>query len=394
VVAAGASVEAIMLTCPSCLAEARAQNALPLGGHAGAPFYLMCRAPVTSVADIAGKRVRASGASLGILNQAGAQVISASLTEAVTLLQRGGLDGVAGVSGWLRTFGYGEFAKPVTDFPLGVSSPVLAMWINRDVFKARTLEQQIAHLRGAAYVGATQTIDLFIRQNAANVETAVARFGVQFHPVGDDCAALMAACQAEERGINVGKAESFGVADAAAIHDAHAANLVKWRALSAGIGDDVEKFAQVPWDEVCSKVNPDDLQDRQGRRAVRHLDGALERLERLLPWVAVLAGAAMMLHVAVDVFSRTVLNRPLSSTNTVAARRCMVALAFLPLAFVSRTMGQISVDVFTSYLRGWAQRAVEAFALLLTLPASAASPGRPGSAPPAAPHRASSSTFR
>lgn len=259
VAAAGASVETIMLNCPSCLAEARAQNALPLGGYAGAPFYLMCREPVTTVADIAGKRVRASGASLGILNKAGAQVISASLTEAVTLLQRGGLDCVAGVSGWLRTFGYGEFAKHVTDFPLGVSSPVLALWINRDVFKAMTREQQIAHLRGAAYVGATQTIDLFIKQNASNVEQAVAQFGVQFHPVGEDFAALMAAYQAEERGINVGKAESFGVADAAAIYDTYAALLPKWRALSAEIGDDVEKFAQVLWDEVYSKVDPDDL---------------------------------------------------------------------------------------------------------------------------------------
>jgi len=259
VAAAGASVETVLLNCPSCLAEAREQNAIPLGGYAGAPFYLMCTQPVTSVADIAGKRVRASGASLGILNQAGAQVISASLTEAVSLLQRGGLDCVAGVSGWLKTFGYGEFAKHVTDFPLGVSSPVLALWINRDVFTGLTREQQIEHLRGAAYLSATQTIDLFIKQNAANVAEAQANFGVEFVPVGDDFAQLMAAYQAEERGINVGKAEEFGVADAGAVYDAYAANLEKWRGLSAEIGDDVEKFAQVLWDEVYSKVNPDDL---------------------------------------------------------------------------------------------------------------------------------------
>ena len=97
------------------------------------------------------------------------------------------------------------------------------------------------------------------------------------------------------------------------------------------------------------------------------LDRALERLERWLLFIAVLAGAAMMLHVAVDVFSRTVFGRPLSATNTVAARYYMVALAFLPLAFVSRTMGQISVDVFTASLRGWTRRGVEAFTGLLTL---------------------------
>lgn len=259
VAAAGASVETIMLNCPSCLAEARAQDALPLGGYAGAPFYLMCRQPITTVDDIRGKRVRASGASLGILNEAGAQVISASLTEAVTLLQRGGLDCVAGVSGWLKTFGYGEFAKHVTDFSLGVSSPVLALWLNREVFKAMTRDQQIAHLRGAAYVGATQTIDLFIKQNADNVAQAVSEFGVEFVPVGEDFDTMMAAYQAQERESHISRAEGFGVADAAQIYDTYAELLVKWRALSEEIGDDVEKFAEVLWDEVYSKVDPDDL---------------------------------------------------------------------------------------------------------------------------------------
>lgn len=259
VAAAGASMETLLLNCPGCLAEAKAQNAIPLGGYAGAPFYLMCTNPVTAVADIRGKRVRASGASLGILNEAGAQVISASLTEAVTLLQKGGLDCVAGVSGWSKTFGYGEYAKQITDFPLGVSSPVLALWINRDVFKEMTRDQQIAHLRGAAFVSASQTIDLFIKQNKTNVDTATAEFGIKFVPVGDDFAQLMAAYQAKERGVNVGKAEQFGAKDAGAVYDAYARNLEKWRALSADIGDDVEKFTEVLWQEVYSKVDPDQL---------------------------------------------------------------------------------------------------------------------------------------
>lgn len=256
IAAAGASIETLLLNCPACLAEAREQNAVPLGGYAGAPFYLMCTSPVRTVADIAGKRVRASGASLNILNQAGASVISASLTEAVTLLQRGGLDCVAGVSGWLRTFSYGEFARHVTDFPLGVSSPVIGFWINRDVWQGMTEEQQIAHLRGAAFLSASQTIDLFVIQNAENVAEAVERFGVEFHAVGEDFDALMAAFQADERTLQIEKAEEFGVTGAAEIFDAYAGLLPKWRELSEEIGDDVEKFAEILWREVYSQVNP------------------------------------------------------------------------------------------------------------------------------------------
>lgn len=100
---------------------------------------------------------------------------------------------------------------------------------------------------------------------------------------------------------------------------------------------------------------------------MQKLDTILERLERWCLYIAALAGAAMMLHVAADVFSRTVLRNPLHGTNVIAARYYMVAAAFLPLAFVSRNMGQMSVDAFTSGMRSWLRRSVEVFGNLLTL---------------------------
>lgn len=100
---------------------------------------------------------------------------------------------------------------------------------------------------------------------------------------------------------------------------------------------------------------------------MQKLDDILEVLERWCLYLAALAGAAMMAHVAVDVFSRTVLNAPLHGTNVVAARYYMVALAFLPLAFVSRNLGQMSVDVFTSSMRGGIRRLVDLFSTTLML---------------------------
>ena len=100
---------------------------------------------------------------------------------------------------------------------------------------------------------------------------------------------------------------------------------------------------------------------------MQKIDSILERLERWCLYLAALAGAAMMLHVVADVFSRTILRNPIYGTNTVAARYYMVALAFLPLAFVTRGMGQMSVDVFTSNMRGWLRRLVELFSTSLML---------------------------
>lgn len=97
------------------------------------------------------------------------------------------------------------------------------------------------------------------------------------------------------------------------------------------------------------------------------LDTLLERAERALLYVGLAAGAAMMFHVAVDVFLRVALGYSFASTSTIAARYYMVALAYLPLAWVDRTMGQISVDVMTAGLRGGWRRAQEAFVGALTL---------------------------
>lgn len=97
------------------------------------------------------------------------------------------------------------------------------------------------------------------------------------------------------------------------------------------------------------------------------LDAVLERAERALLYMGLAAGAAMMFHVALDVLVRVAFGHAFSATTTVSARYYMVALAFLPLAWMDRTMGQISVDVLTERLRGGWRRVQEAFVGLLTL---------------------------
>ena len=50
-----------------------------------------------------------------------------------------------------------------------------------------------------------------------------------------------------------------GVKDAASIVKAHLANVAKWDKIHARIGNDVDKFAEVLWDEVFSKLDPDKM---------------------------------------------------------------------------------------------------------------------------------------
>ena len=64
-------------------------------------------------------------------------------------------------------------------------------------------------------------------------------------------------------------------------------------------------------------------------------------------WAACLFTVLMMLHVTLDVFLRVAFNSPLTGTFELVANYYMVAVMFLPLSYVSRTEGQIVVELFT-----------------------------------------------
>jgi TRAP-type C4-dicarboxylate transport system substrate-binding protein len=216
----------------------------------------MCTRPVRTVADLKGKRIRAVGAAVELVNLAGGTPVTATLTEAIGLLQRGGIDCVYGVPEWLKTYGFGDVAKHVVDYPLGVLSPVIAFMISRDAFHKLTPEQKLAHLRAAARLTAVHAIGNFIVRNEESYKEALASKGVQKVAVGKDFDALMAKYKAGERERNVKVAKGFGVKDPEAILDAYAKATEKWQRLSKDIGRDTDKFTEALWREVYSKLDP------------------------------------------------------------------------------------------------------------------------------------------
>lgn len=72
-------------------------------------------------------------------------------------------------------------------------------------------------------------------------------------------------------------------------------------------------------------------------------------------WLSCFVGLLMMLHITADVFGRVVFNHPLEGTIEIVSGYYMVAVSFLPLAYISRTEGQIIVELFT---RGLAPRSL------------------------------------
>lgn len=75
------------------------------------------------------------------------------------------------------------------------------------------------------------------------------------------------------------------------------------------------------------------------------LDRAADRLAQGLALIGAIGLAALLLHVAADILTRNLLERPIPATNEIVSRYYMVAIAFLPLAWVERNSGMVRVEI-------------------------------------------------
>jgi len=254
--AAAAATETVFLNCPSCLEESRANNVLPFGGFASASYRLMCTSPVVSMADMAGRRIRATGGYSEMAAMGGGTPMSVTLTEAVGLLQRGGLDCLMATREWLQTYGYGEYARYVTDLPLGNSAPAIGFLMNRDLFTGLSADEQEAVLRASAYITAKHTIGNFVLRDQESFENQVVVNNVQLVEPADDLRAMVEGFPQHDRARLIEVGTRLGVADPAALIESYLAAVDRWRPVSAELGNDVEAWTQRIWDEVFAQVDP------------------------------------------------------------------------------------------------------------------------------------------
>ncbi len=70
-----------------------------------------------------------------------------------------------------------------------------------------------------------------------------------------------------------------------------------------------------------------------------------DSLLNLLALIGALAIVTLMLHVVIDVLLRNTLNAPVPATYEIVTNYYMVALAFIPLAWLERTDGMVSVEI-------------------------------------------------
>ena len=88
-----------------------------------------------------------------------------------------------------------------------------------------------------------------------------------------------------------------------------------------------------------------------------------DALSSLLMVASIILAAAMMLHVTLDVILSQFSPEPLPGTVEIVSGYYMVALVFLPLAFVEKKNGHIHVDVIYSLLPDRGKTVLDVIAL-------------------------------
>lgn len=159
----------------------------------------------------------------------------------------------------LQTYGYGEYARHVTDLPLGNSAPAIGFLLNRDMFLDLTPDEQMATLRASAFVTAKHTIGNYVLRDAESFANQQEVNGVQLVEPADDLRDLVAGWSGQDRERLIAVGNQLGAPDPAGLIDAYLANVAVWTDISDQLGNDVEAMTQRLWDDVLSQVDPASL---------------------------------------------------------------------------------------------------------------------------------------
>ena len=254
VAATGASVETAILHCQECLDEHKAQNAVPLGGFTASAYVPMCRDNVKSLADLKGRKVRASAGGVALMEALGAVPVAMDPGSATTALQRGTIECVHGDPQWLEGFGYIDVTRSVLMHPMGIGGPAMALYINRNTWLSLTPDEKRAMVRGGALASAMQAINTFILEGERVLGEAKKR-GIALNPGSKEIDDAIAAFAPKQRAGNIEAAKKFGVKNAEAIMAAYLKAQERWRGLSKEIGRDVNKMRDVLMREVYDKFD-------------------------------------------------------------------------------------------------------------------------------------------
>ena len=171
--AAAFAVTEFSMHNPVQLEEWKAKNLVFLGGYSTPPYILFCKEPVTTLAEIKGKRIRTSGSSVSKwVESVDAIPVNVPSSEMYTGLERGTLDCATNAANDLIDRSLWEVAPHTTNLSTGMywSGPVWGF--NQDFWSSLSTEQRGYIIEASSYALANLEVNYVAATNSALGEAA------------------------------------------------------------------------------------------------------------------------------------------------------------------------------------------------------------------------------
>lgn len=251
----GAMTEYVFTRCPECLEDFKQQNQVFTGSQASSPYILHCTEPVTSLADIRGKRLRVAGAHWSRWSQhVGASPVTLSANELYESLSQGVVDCVVVSLPELTNLQFIDAVSHITTLvPGGSFAGTGATNFNRNSWQSLSEGHREALLRAGA-VSTAYVPFTYVRRDAEVLELARER-GIRIHePDADLVEATEEFIRQDVETMADYYAENRGVARGDEILAEFRELLDRWVELVGDI-DSYEALADLYWEEAFSKVD-------------------------------------------------------------------------------------------------------------------------------------------
>lgn len=256
---AAAVTEYVMLDCPDCVAEYATQNQLFLSGGASTEYSMVCKNPITSLADLKGISVRSGAGVFGRWTEHfGGTKVSIPGSEMYEALSQGVVDCTLSGLADVTSFQLMDVAKHISfNAPGGVFGGTASMNLNLDLWREMSPEERKAMLdAGSLMTAATAMIYM---SEAVTSEEQIKAAGVTISPVPADIdAATNDFIPGDLAVIEQQFTDLYGVENAGEKIKVMTGLIEKWKGLvdDVEVGD-VEAYRTLLVSEVYSKVDPE-----------------------------------------------------------------------------------------------------------------------------------------
>ncbi len=250
------AVTDINMNNPEFLAQWDNHNIVFGGGFATIPYRLFCTTPVTTLADLKGKKLRMPGSvHSDWAKSIGAVPVNVPSSEMYSGLEKGQLDCASNTIEQLKTSSLWDVAKHTTLVELGIYYAGYQWGMNKDFWTGLTDEQRRIMLDSFAQAMARVMIGYV--EAGETVMSELADHDVTAHEPADDLKQSISDFKstATVAAIKVGE-EKFRVENAADLVAAFEATVEKWEGLMEGVDrTDADAVAALVKAEIYDRID-------------------------------------------------------------------------------------------------------------------------------------------